>query len=176
MNRLYVLIQRLILVAPMMMAIGCHKRPNLEETRNPTVSESRNKSTEPRVPWTGMTIQIRHPENQSSGLIVRLDPDRLRSLKITPDDVVRALEPASLAHRQEPPPQPGVVFSWYLLTTEKAQEIVIRASPDGDVFRLRDVARVEYLTLPENEQTRTEQRKSSRCAWRSVLESRCCQL
>ncbi len=82
-----------------------------------------------------------------------LKPDQLASLGVTVTDIVNALEKQNVINAAgqvgaEPSP-PGQQFTYTmrtqgrLVTDEEFGAIVIRATPDGSVIRMRDVARVE---------------------------------
>jgi multidrug efflux pump subunit AcrB len=84
---------------------------------------------------------------------VWIDPDKLASRGLTPGDVVRAIreqnvQVAAGALGQQPSPE-GVEFQFTLsaqgrLTkAEQFGDIVLRTGENGDVIRVRDVARVE---------------------------------
>ncbi len=82
-----------------------------------------------------------------------IDPNKLAARQLTPGDVVRTIreqnvQVAAGALGQEPAP-PGTDFQYTLTAQgrlEKAEqfgEIVVRTGANGDVIRVRDVARVE---------------------------------
>ncbi len=82
-----------------------------------------------------------------------IDPDKLASRQLTSGDVVRAIreqnvQVAAGSLGQQPAP-PGTEFQYTLtaqgrlLTAEQFGEIVLRTGENGDVIRVRDVARVE---------------------------------
>ncbi|HEV7867869.1 MAG TPA: efflux RND transporter permease subunit, partial [Chthoniobacteraceae bacterium] len=82
-----------------------------------------------------------------------LDPNKLAARQLTPGDVVRAIreqnvQVAAGALGQEPAPA-GTEFQYTLTAqgrlqkTEEFGEIVVRTGVNGDVIRVRDVARVE---------------------------------
>lgn len=84
---------------------------------------------------------------------VWLNPDRMRAYKISADDVLKAIEEQSVLAR---PGRVGLssgitaqsqeyVFTykgWYN-KPEQYEEIIIRANPEGEVLKLKDVAKVE---------------------------------
>lgn len=84
---------------------------------------------------------------------VWLDPDRMRAYKISADDVLKAIDEQSVLAR---PGRVGLssgktaqsqeyVFTykgWYN-KPEQYKEIVVRANPDGEILRLKDLAEVE---------------------------------
>jgi HAE1 family hydrophobic/amphiphilic exporter-1 len=84
---------------------------------------------------------------------VWLNPDRMRAYNISADDVLKAIDEQSVLAR---PGRVGLssgkmaqsqefVFTykgWYN-TPEQYQEIIVRANPDGEILKLKDVAQVE---------------------------------
>jgi hydrophobic/amphiphilic exporter-1 (mainly G- bacteria), HAE1 family len=82
-----------------------------------------------------------------------LDPDRLTSLNLTPNDVITAVQgqnvQAALGRIGAAPVESDQQFQLTIKTkgrlTEPAEfaNIVLRANPDGSVVRVKDVARVE---------------------------------
>jgi multidrug efflux pump len=99
---------------------------------------------------------------------VWLDPDRLASRQLTATDVVRAIREQNVqvaAGVLGAPPAPSdasfqlsINAQGRLTTEEEFADIVVRATPDGQITRLRDVARVEL--------------GSSNYALRSLLDNR----
>ena len=82
-----------------------------------------------------------------------IDPNKLAARELAPGDVVRAIreqnvQVAAGTLGQEPAP-PGTEFQYTLTAqgrltkAEQFGEIVVRTGKDGDVIRVRDVARVE---------------------------------
>ena len=84
---------------------------------------------------------------------VWLDPDRLASRQLTATDVVRAIREQNVqvaAGVLGAPPSPAdttfqlsINAQGRLITEEQFANIVIRATPDGQITRLRDVGRVQ---------------------------------
>jgi HAE1 family hydrophobic/amphiphilic exporter-1 len=84
---------------------------------------------------------------------VWLDPDKLTSLELSPNDVIAAIRSqnvqAAVGRIGAAPVSPDQALQLTITTlgrlTTAAQfdDIVLRANPDGSVVRLRDVARVE---------------------------------
>jgi len=84
---------------------------------------------------------------------VWLDPDKLAARDLTAGDVTRALREQKPADRAgalgQPPVPPGTDFQYTfvaqgrLLTTAQFGDVVVKTGADGDVTRVRDVARVE---------------------------------
>ena len=80
-------------------------------------------------------------------------PDRLAQLKLTPGDIVRALNEQNAqfaAGKIGEPPTGGAQELVYTITTKgrlaepkEFENIIMRANPDGSLLRLKDVARVE---------------------------------
>ncbi|RYG15558.1 MAG: efflux RND transporter permease subunit, partial [Caulobacteraceae bacterium] len=84
---------------------------------------------------------------------VWLDPDKLASRSMTPGDVVAALREQNVqvaAGQVGAPPSPGqagfqisVNTQGRLTTEQEFGDIIVRAGDNGEISRLRDVARVE---------------------------------
>jgi multidrug efflux pump len=99
---------------------------------------------------------------------VWLDPDRLAALQLTATDVVRAIREQNLqvaAGVLGAPPAPSdttfqllINAQGRLTSEEQFANVVVRATPDGQITRLRDVGRVEM--------------GSNRYALRSLLDNR----
>jgi hypothetical protein len=90
----------------------------------------------------GLTFEIRHPWNRGDAVLVRLDIDRLRAHDLSKEDVMRAMTPSGLVGHKEPPP--GVVFN-AAVRPDQYEEVILKASPEGEIVRLKDVAKVELL-------------------------------
>lgn len=90
---------------------------------------------------------------QDYAMRVWLQPDRMKQLKITPDDVASALrdQNAQFAAGRvgEEPMNPDVGVTWQvttkgrLTTPEQFGEVILRTAKDGSILRLKDVARIE---------------------------------
>jgi HAE1 family hydrophobic/amphiphilic exporter-1/multidrug efflux pump len=103
-----------------------------------------------RVPGT-TNVQIFGAKDYAMRIWVR--PDRLAQLKLTPSDLVRALNEQNAqfaAGKIGQAPTGGPQELVYTITTrgrlsepEEFGNIVVRANNDGSVLRLKDVARVE---------------------------------
>src|SRR5262245_34304874 len=103
-----------------------------------------------RIPGT-TNVQIFGAKDYAMRVWVR--PDRLAQLKITPTDLLRALNEQNAqfaAGKIGQSPTDGKQELVYTITTkgrlsepEEFENIVVRANPDGSVLRLKDVARVE---------------------------------
>jgi HAE1 family hydrophobic/amphiphilic exporter-1 len=84
---------------------------------------------------------------------VWLDPDKLTSLQLSPNDVIAAIRSqnvqAAVGRIGAAPVSPDqalqltITTLGRLTTAEQFEGIVLRANPDGSVVRLRDVARVD---------------------------------
>jgi len=87
------------------------------------------------------------------GMRVWLKPDRMAALKLTPADIIGAIQEqnkqAAAGRVGEPPGgmDSGFTFSLRasgrLVTEDQFGEIILRARPDGSFLRLGDVARIE---------------------------------
>jgi hydrophobe/amphiphile efflux-1 (HAE1) family protein len=103
-----------------------------------------------RIPGT-TNVQIFGAKDYAMRIWVR--PDRLAQLKLTPADLVRALNEQNAqfaAGKIGQSPTGGPQQLVYTITTKgrlaevaEFENIVLRANPDGSVLRLKDVARVE---------------------------------
>ena len=91
-----------------------------------------------------MTFLIRDPWNRGDAVRVRLDPERLRAYGLSKEDVMKALAPSGIVDPKEPLPPPGVVFN-ALLRPDQYENCIVKASAEGDIVRLKDVAKVERL-------------------------------
>src|SRR3954471_4760968 len=103
-----------------------------------------------RVPGT-TNVQIFGAKDYAMRIWVR--PDRLTQLKLTPTDIIRALNEQNAqfaAGKIGQSPSGGPQELVYTITTKgrlseprEFEEIIVRANPDGSKLRLKDVARVE---------------------------------
>jgi len=103
-----------------------------------------------RVPGT-TNVQIFGAKDYAMRIWVR--PDRMAQLKLSPSDLVRALNEQNAqfaAGKIGQSPTGGRQELVYTITTRgrlsepgQFENIVVRANPDGSVLRLKDVARVE---------------------------------
>src|SRR5262252_1172593 len=103
-----------------------------------------------RVPGT-TNVQIFGAKDYAMRIWIR--PDRLTQLRLTPNDVIRALTEQNAQFAagkigQSPNNTPQELV--YTITTKgrladakEFENIIIRANPDGSTLRLKDVARVE---------------------------------
>ncbi len=84
---------------------------------------------------------------------VWLDPDKLTSLNLTPNDVVTAIQSQNVQAAvgrigaspvsQDQQLQFTITTLGRLTTADQFDKIIIRADPDGSVVRLQDVAQVD---------------------------------
>jgi multidrug efflux pump subunit AcrB len=104
----------------------------------------------PNVARPEMTFQLRqYPEerhlwNCGAAIRVRPDIDRLRAYDLSRDDVMKAFGESTIfgsPRRGDPPP--GVVFVRRLGTPDQYENVIVKASPDGEIVRIKDVAEVE---------------------------------
>jgi multidrug efflux pump len=103
-----------------------------------------------RIPGTTL-VQIFGAKDYAMRIWVR--PDRLATLKVSPGDIVRALneQNAQFAAGKvgEPPTATGQELVYNVTTRgrltepKEFEDIILRANPDGSSLRLKDVARVE---------------------------------
>src|SRR5712675_609960 len=103
-----------------------------------------------RVPGT-TSVQIFGAKDYAMRIWVK--PDRLTQLRLTPNDVIRALNDQNAQFAagkigQSPSGEPQELV--YTITTKgrlseprEFEDIIVRANPDGSKLRLKDVARVE---------------------------------
>src|SRR5947209_1443697 len=106
-----------------------------------------------RVPGT-THVQIFGAKDYAMRLWVR--PDRLTQLRLTPNDLIRALNEQNAQFAagkvgQSPSASPQELV--YTITTKgrladvrEFENIIVRANPDGSSLRLKDVARVELAS------------------------------
>ena len=102
-----------------------------------------------RIPGVGRATLY----STERSLRVWVDPDKLRGLSLTPEDVTQAIrnqniQIASGAIGAQPSPvkqaiTAPIVVKGQLNTVEDFGAIVLRANPDGSNVRLRDVSRIE---------------------------------
>ena len=106
-----------------------------------------------RVPGT-TNVQIFGAKDYAMRIWVR--PDRLTQLRLTPTDLIRALNEQNAqfaAGKVGQSPSPNGQELVYSITTKgrladprEFENIIIRANPDGSNLRLKDVARVELAS------------------------------
>jgi multidrug efflux pump subunit AcrB len=97
----------------------------------------------------GMDVP-RNLANRKTALRIRLDPDHMRALNLSSEDIIEALVPSSLTARDEhlaPETWQSKEFELIHVSRFKKPEqyadIILRASPDGELLRIKDVGRVE---------------------------------
>ena len=115
-----------------------------------------------RIPGVGRAQLFSSPR----AMRVWFDPDKMLGLRLTADDVIRAITAQNAqvsAGRIGSKPNPltqqisaTVVVKGQLATPEEFGAIVLRANPDGSTVRLRDVARVEIGAETYNFSTRMD--------------------
>src|ERR1043165_3760805 len=103
-----------------------------------------------RVPGT-TNVQIFGAKDYAMRIWVR--PDRLTQLRLTPTDIIRALNEQNAqfaAGKIGQSPSGGPQELVYTITTKgrlseprEFEEIIVRGNPDGSKLRLKDVARIE---------------------------------
>ena len=90
--------------------------------------------------------------SRQSGVRARLNPDRMRAYAVSDHDVVRAMQEEDTINwpgrigGPEPAPQPFAdVLTWVGRPDkpEPYENIILKANPDGEILRLKDVAKVE---------------------------------
>lgn len=101
---------------------------------------------------------VRSLGDRVSATRIRLNPDSMRAHKLSPEDVMRALTPTTWSPRRGWFGESmGKVFQlkeyelsqiWYYFNLEHSNHIVLKASPDGEILRLKDVGRVELVSTP----------------------------
>src|SRR3989475_509125 len=106
-----------------------------------------------RVPGT-TNVQIFGAKDYAMRIWVR--PDRLTQLRLTPGDLIRALNEQNAqfaAGKVGQSPSAGPQELVYTITTKgrladpkEFENIIVRANPDGSSLRLKDVARVELAS------------------------------
>ncbi len=106
-----------------------------------------------RIPGT-TNVQIFGAKDYAMRVWTR--PDRMAQLKVTPNDLLRALNEQNAqfaAGKIGQSPSGGSQELVYTITTKgrlsepsEFENIIVRANPDGSLLRLRDVARVELAS------------------------------
>src|SRR5258706_3164995 len=106
-----------------------------------------------RIPGT-TNVQIFGAKDYAMRIWVR--PDRLTQLRLTPNDLIRALNEQNAqfaAGKIGQSPSGGPQELVYTITTKgrladvrEFENIIVRANPDGSSLRLKDVARVELAS------------------------------
>jgi hypothetical protein len=112
-------------------------------TRRPVEVSEANLQPSNHVMLPEMTLEIRQPDRDEV-VRVHLNPERIRKLGLSRDDVAKAFVESGVVgpgKRAEPPP--GVVFVSHLLRPDQYRRLILKATPEGDVVRIEDVATVE---------------------------------
>ena len=103
--------------------------------------------------FKGMGL-TRNLANRIVAMRVRLDPDRMRASNLSSDDVMKALsEGCSFASpgRIRQAPRKTLQSDEYVLTyiarnkPEQYENIILKANPEGEILRLKDVGKVELV-------------------------------
>jgi hypothetical protein len=98
----------------------------------------------------GMDVP-RNVANRISALRIRLDPDRMRAHNLSSDDIKKALSESSMIRPGERPARKTwqskedelIHIGGRYTKPEQWENIILRASPDGEILRLKEVGRVE---------------------------------
>jgi|GEM_PF-5240883 len=92
------------------------------------------------------------PSNRDYTIRVRLDVGRLRTHDLTKEDVIKGLtEGCSIIGSPRPPePPPGVVY-FPRVIPDRVENLILKANPDGEIVRLRDVAKNEVAGMSTGE-------------------------
>ncbi len=103
-----------------------------------------------RIPGIG---QVTNFTAQDYSMRLWLNPDRMASLGITPQEVIQAVQDqnvqAAAGQIGAPPVPPGQQHQWTIVaegllkTPQQFGEIIIRSNPDGSQVKLTDIAQVE---------------------------------
>ena len=107
----------------------------------------------PRLERIKRMVVPRNLANRDFAVRIRLDPDRMRAQKLSPADVMKALQPSIMTYRRERLD----AAMWKTLQSqdfelihisrynkpEQFANIILKASPDGEILRLKDVGQVE---------------------------------
>ena len=83
------------------------------------------------------------PWNRGAAVRVRLDIDRLRAYDLSKEDVMKAVTPSRMVDPKEPGPPAGVVFFSRFCKPDQCDTIILRANAEGEIIRLKDVAKFE---------------------------------
>lgn len=96
---------------------------------------------------------VRDVSNPDIAFLVRLDSEHLRSYNLSKSDVMEAVTQTRSVGPNEPPPAVDVVYNQIHdglgQNLDNYLETLLRASPAGEVVRLKDVATIELLTRSE---------------------------
>ena len=128
-------------------SIGCEgKRDGQKKESAADAFPTRKVEGTVNVARPEITLHIRQPGNRSRAVQVRLDIDRLRAFNLSKEDVINALTPSRIIDPKEPLPPPGVVFDTHLSTPDLYKNVILKADAEGNIVRLKDVAKVELLS------------------------------
>jgi multidrug efflux pump subunit AcrB len=97
----------------------------------------------------GMDV-LRNLANRRSALRIRLNPDRMRAHSLSSNDIIQALTPSTIAGSQ----LDRATKTWQSNEYERIhtsldnkpeqwEKVILKASPDGEILRLKDVGRVD---------------------------------
>ncbi|AGC50425.1 multidrug efflux RND transporter permease subunit [Lawsonia intracellularis] len=103
-----------------------------------------------RVPGVG---DVQNFAGQDYAIRVWLKPDRMEQLKITPNDVINAINDQNIqigaGRIGDEPVSSSIGVTWQIITKgrletpEQFENIILRTEPDGSILRLKDIARIE---------------------------------
>src|SRR5439155_461399 len=110
----------------------------------------------PEIAPPVVTVQAVYPGASAYAMRIWVRPDRLTQLRLTPIDLIRALNEQNAqfaAGKVGQSPSAGPQELVYTITTKgrladpkEFENIILRANPDGSNLRLKDVARVELAS------------------------------
>jgi hypothetical protein len=131
-------------------SICCGGKPGEpKQDSTPGARPVENAKEEPKDARPEMTFLIcqfpsdEQPLNRGEAVRVRLDAVRTRAHDLSVDDVKRAFAPSRMVVSPEPTPPPGVVFVPHVGRPDQYESIIVKATAEGQIVRLRDVAVVE---------------------------------
>lgn len=136
-------------IVPFASSIGCGGQPAApkKETTTDAVPTGKVDTARPEI-----TLQLRQypqdgqPWNRGDAIRIRLDVDRLRAHDLSGENVMKALEESRVVGSPRPAdPPPGVVFVSRLSRPDLYENVVLKASAEGEIVRLKDVAIVERV-------------------------------
>jgi hypothetical protein len=143
------LTKRLAVIALTVCCVGCGNQPAAstaevpvskpkEQAPTPTRRESEANQARPQ-----MTFQIRDPWDRGNAVRVQVDIDRMRAYDLSPDLILESIKPSRIVDPTEPSPPPGVVFANRVASTDQYEDIIVKATAEGEIVRLKDIATVE---------------------------------
>jgi hypothetical protein len=87
---------------------------------------------------------------------ILMNPDRMRAYNLSTDDILKALQPSSLRGSPEPfslamsdtshPTEYVLTLATPYNNPEQYGNIILKANPDGEILRLKDIAEVELVS------------------------------